>query len=74
MADDKKGNLQGVLHFTAVGITLAVSIVAGFGIGLYLDGVFSTEPWLMIVFTLFGIIAGFKNLYDTVKKYGFKDD
>ena len=72
MADDKD-NLRGALHFASVGMMLVISILVGFAIGLYLDGVFSTEPWLMIIFTILGVISGFKSLYDMVKKYGFDD-
>lgn len=58
--------LMGVL--STVGITMVVATVIGYFIGLFLDRVFGTAPWLMITFLLFGIAAGFKNLYDQTKK------
>ena len=58
--------LMGVL--STVGITMVVATVIGYFFGRYLDTVFGTAPWLMIVFLLFGIAAGFKNLYDQTKK------
>ena len=57
---------MGVL--STVGITMVVATVIGYFIGLFLDRVFGTAPWLMITFLLFGIAAGFKNLYDQTKK------
>jgi ATP synthase protein I len=53
---------------STVGITLVASTVIGYFIGHYLDGRFGTTPWLTVVFLLFGIAAGFKNLYDQTRK------
>ena len=53
---------------STVGITLVVSTVIGYFIGHWLDGKFGTTPWLTVVFLLFGIAAGFKNLYDQTRK------
>ena len=32
------------------------------GFGWWLDRVFHTRPWLLVIFTGFGIAAGFSNL------------
>ncbi len=53
---------------STVGIALVASTVIGYFMGRYLDGLFGTYPWLTILFLLFGIAAGFKNLYDQAKK------
>lgn len=58
--------LLGVL--STVGITLVVATVIGYFLGAYLDRTFGTSPWLMVVFLLLGIAAGFKNLYDQARK------
>jgi F0F1-type ATP synthase assembly protein I len=65
--------LRAGLQVSTVGLTLVLSIVIGFGIGLGLDHVFHTrfDPsspvgWFTIVFTLLGIIAGFRELFRTV--------
>lgn len=55
----------------SMGIALVVATFLGLVAGIYLDSVFGTEPWLMIVFLILGIAAGFWNIYTTVKKYGF---
>jgi len=70
-----KGNetFKGLLFLTSIGITLAASIIVGLVIGVYLDRLFSTKPWLTVIFIFFGVAAGFKNIYDTVKKYAFKN-
>jgi ATP synthase protein I len=51
-----------------------VATFIGLFIGLYMDKLFDTSPWLMIIFLIFGIAAGFKNLFVQAKKYGLMDD
>lgn len=51
-----------------VGTQLVVSIFIGFGIGYWLDGLLGTRPLLMLVFTIFGVAAGFFNVYRELKK------
>jgi ATP synthase protein I len=58
--------MLGVL--STVGITLVAATVIGYFIGFYLDRLFGTSPWLTILFLLFGIAAGFKNLFDAARK------
>ena len=65
---DKKG-YKDIAAFSAVGITLGVSIGGGAYVGYLLDKKFDTAPWLTLLCLLLGIVAGFKNLFDTVKKY-----
>jgi F0F1-type ATP synthase assembly protein I len=42
---------------------LAVSIAIGYFFGSWLDKKFGTTPWLMLVFTLMGIAAGFIEMF-----------
>lgn len=51
-----------------VSMDLVASIIAGILIGLGLDNFFSTKPIFFLIFLLLGIIAGFYNLYKTIKK------
>jgi Uncharacterized protein conserved in bacteria len=53
-----------------MGIQMVASTFIGLAIGIYLDRYFGTKPWLTILFLLFGIAAGFKNIYTTARKYG----
>lgn len=39
-------------------IELVVGIGMGVGLGYGLDKVFGTQPWMLVVFTLFGFAAG----------------
>jgi ATP synthase protein I len=55
---------------SALGITLSVSIAIGAAIGIALDRWLGTSPWLMILFFVFGIAAGFTNLLKDLKRWG----
>lgn len=45
-----------------IGVELVVAVLVGTGIGYFLDGLFGTRPWLMVVFFFFGVAAGFLNV------------
>ena len=51
------------LDVSIIGIQFPVAIALGYFFGRWLDGLFGTTPWLTIVFALFGIAAGFVNLF-----------
>ena len=47
---------------------MGLSLVIGLGIGYYLDRYFGTSPILLILFMMFGLVAGMKRLYSLWKK------
>lgn len=51
------------LDVSIVGIQFPVAIALGFFWGRWLDRHLGTWPWMTAVFTLFGIAAGFVNLF-----------
>lgn len=51
-----------------VPILLAVGPVIGFLIGRWLDRKLNTEPYLMIVFLIFGFIASGKEVWKIIKQ------
>jgi ATP synthase protein I len=51
-----------------IGIQLVVSTFIGMGMGYYLDKWLGTKPWMLIIFLILGIVAGFKNVYHEAKK------
>ena len=60
--------------FLTLGLQLAVSVVACFFLGQWLDGVFDTSPWLMIGGLVLGTAGGFVNFFRTVASLGKKED
>lgn len=71
MEENSKGALKKAAWLSSLGIAMVVATVIGFAFGFYIDGIFSTRPLFTIIFTILGVAAGFKNIYTTIKKYGF---
>ena len=62
--DEKKSSLFRTLGLvSSMGISFVLAIFIGVIIGRQLDKWFGTAPWFFFIFLLFGIIAGFRNLY-----------
>ena len=51
-----------------MGLELGLSVVVGFLIGSWLDDWLDTKPWLLLVFGVSGIIAGYRSIFRLVKK------
>lgn len=47
----------------SLGAMFPIAIGLGYLWGYWMDRMFGTKPWLTIVFTGYGIIAAFVNLY-----------
>jgi ATP synthase protein I len=58
------------LNASIIGIQFPVAIAIGYFFGRFLDRHLDTWPWLTIVFSLFGIIAGFVNLFRITAQAG----
>ena len=56
----------------SIGFRIATELLSGVsiggGIGWFLDNIFSTKPYLLIIFLLFGGAAGFLNVYRFTKQ------
>jgi F0F1-type ATP synthase assembly protein I len=52
-----------IAELSAVGIQFPVSIAVGYFIGKYLDKVFSTYPWLTMIFSVLGVVSAFINVF-----------
>ncbi len=62
------------LQASSVGLNLVFSTFVGLAIGYGLDRLFHTAPWLMIIFTILGIVAGFRELVRMARKQASDDD
>ncbi len=58
---------------SSIGLVLAASILIGYLGGTFLDTKLGTEPWFMLVGLLIGIVAGFTQLFRTVRSAGSPD-
>ena len=66
--ESRQGEYRSYLRFSALGIEMGVALAIGMLMGWYLDRLFGTRPWLIIIFSLFGIAAGFRNLVRLARK------
>ena len=55
---------QGLAFLAQVGFTMASCVIVGVFIGRFVDSYFSTTPWGIVLFSLLGVGASFKSLYD----------
>jgi ATP synthase protein I len=51
------------LRYSTVGLEMGLSVIIGLFVGQWLDKQFGTEPWLLLVFLLFGMVAGFRSIF-----------
>jgi len=68
MEKQTKGLFGQLAKISIIGIEMVVSTFVGLAMGVYLDKWLHTEPWLTIVFLIFGIAAGFINVFREVRK------
>ena len=54
---------------STVGISFVLAMLIGFACGYYLDRWLGTGPWLLLLFTIFGLAAGITNVYRTAGRF-----
>jgi F0F1-type ATP synthase assembly protein I len=74
MNKDKKELLHILGTVSSMGISVAAAIAIGVFMGLQIDKWLGTAPWFFFIFLLFGIIAGFRNIYRISDQEIHKDD
>ena len=53
----------GAAEYAGVGLQFAGAIVLFLFLGRWLDGLFGTEPWLLLAGVLIGAVGGFYSMY-----------
>jgi len=69
--DKKSGDnksLRAFAYVSQIGTTMAASLLVGVVSGKFLDSLLGTKPWLLLVFSLLGVGAAIKSLFDISKK------
>ena len=56
-------------ELSSIGLMLPSSIIVGLLIGYFLDRWLGTKPWLLLAFTVLGVISGLLSLFRALKKY-----
>ena len=60
--------MRGLSTLSQVGFTIVACVLIGILLGRFLDNLFNTSPWLIIIFTLLGVLAAFKSIFDIAKR------
>jgi len=54
---------------SSLALILPSSIVVGLIIGYFLDRWLKTAPWMLLVWTILGVISGITSLFRGIKRY-----
>ncbi len=73
-ASGKKINYRKIAELSTLGMVLPSSIAVGLFMGWLLDKSLHTHPWMLGIFTVLGIIAGFRSLIRGLNKIGIEKD
>ena len=55
-------------YYSSIGLSVALSIFIGLGIGLVIDGYLGSAPVAMLIFLGLGIAAGFRNILLAIRR------
>ena len=67
-AEDRKNLAHGLGIVLNFAVTAAACVLIGVFFGLFLDRRLGTDPWMVVVFSLLGVLAAFKSMFDMAKK------
>jgi ATP synthase protein I len=56
-------------ELSSIGLMLPSSIIVGLFFGYFLDRWLGTQPWLLLIFTVLGIVSGLLSLFRALNKY-----
>ena len=68
--DDKNNPVRQIGAFITIPFVLAVPPVIGWFIGSWLDKLFHLPPIFMYSLLILGFVAGFREVYRIVKRFG----
>ncbi|MDY6848945.1 MAG: AtpZ/AtpI family protein [Geoalkalibacter sp.] len=63
MAEEDRQLFKSLGFLSSIGISMVAATLIGLAMGYYLDQWLKTSPWFTLIFLLFGIIAGFRNMF-----------
>ena len=64
----KTKRVYNTLSASATGLELGISVILGILFGMWLDTKAGTSPWLMLLFMVFGLIAGFRGILRAARR------
>jgi len=73
LGEDKARLIRQIASYSTLGLEMGLSVAVGSAIGYYLDKWLRTDPWLLLIFFFFGVVAGFRSLYRALKRLERED-
>ena len=64
----RRPDLRRLAELSSLGLILPSSIGVGLFLGYFLDRWLGTAPWLLLIFTVLGIVSGLLSLFRALKK------
>ncbi len=68
MKNETRQVIRDLAYYSSLGLMVALSIVIGLAIGLFVDRWLGIAPWGMFIFLILGIVAGFRNILMAMKR------
>ena len=65
----KREDFRKLAEMSSVALVLPSSIAVGLFFGYVLDKWLRTDPWMLLLFLVFGIVSGFTSLFRAIRKY-----
>jgi len=56
------------LNASSVGLELGISVAIGLLAGYYLDKWLGTTPWMLLLWLLIGLVAGFRGVFRAINR------
>ncbi len=56
------------LNASSVGLELGIAVALGLLVGWYLDQRLGTEPWMMLLWLVLGLVAGFRGVFRAIQR------
>jgi ATP synthase protein I len=66
LKEERKKFYKQAMRYSAVGLEMGFSVAIGVAVGYFLDKYFHTSPWLLLIFLILGIVAGFRSLFSLI--------
>jgi len=61
--------IRAMSMMSQIAFTVVACVLVGVLLGNFLDDRLGTSPWLLIVFSLLGVLSAFKAMIDVAKKF-----
>ena len=65
---DKQSSKSGISFGFRIGVEIVAAIIVGTSIGIIVDKYMNTKPFGLIIFFIFGALAGFLNIYRVMRR------